>query len=851
MLRLILLTFCTCVLAACTIKTATPSNPTFTPSPQTSASPTLRLTPTRTPTPRTTATPKITAMPRGSVTPGSSITPRSSATPPPVRFVWGLTPTGEAEDYTLRPWAADSALRFANTTPPAFPTDSQGQAYQEEYAWPPAKLAVLREIVARFPTFTQAAEAQQALLDPQTYGWATEIPVEPFRAAFETALNLSPTVEISDTALTDLLQTQFPQAAFFAVQVLPADNVLGEDAPSWALDVRAASDYGNYGAAFAVVGQPGAYRVATTQTLWQRFAWSDQRVLTTDLNANGIPEIAVWESRWGTGMSHFCVEHLAVYEWNGDQFVDLTPGLATQANTDAGDCLGFEFVGGPNNPQAITTGNSIDSFCFESEGTRGELRLQRRYEWNGAYFALARNEILPRPEGADITKCTLSWVNEAGPTNAEAFELLPRLLATTDLTLTADFADQFGPAYLDFFHFKLGAWYAMHGQQAQALALLTQVRDAPANPEFNTASKMAEAFLNYYPTVGVYAGCAAASKQLNLEAFRSEFLVEGFSYSTGAMREAWGFSDPQWGFGYGSFWSGTTLRADPLNVCSLIPAFQLAVEQQAFSTTQDLTAWLAQQQIAYTGLEEGDVNGDGRRDWLLLVSTGSDQTQHVWVLLNQGGGLRAHWVTNTYRDTGNIPAVWNRFTPYAGGAALNVYQWPEGLVIFRAVAQTGEAGLEVVHSVNRFQYETFAGFTLQSAPTTTQQTLDATHLRIAGKEDNDWYTLGWDPALNTLRVVASPAYNQGQALQKIEDLLFVQQNPVAASASISELLSTTSTPYGDLPTVEPYLWYLQGLAYEMQGETPKAIEAYWTLWHEFPIHPLSYVVQQKLEPRKR
>jgi hypothetical protein len=58
------------------------------------------------------------------------------------------------------------------------------------------------------------------------------------------------------------------------------------------------------------------------------------------------------------------------------------------------------------------------------------------------------------------------------------------------------------------------------------------------------------------------------------------------------------------------------------------------------------------------------------------------------------------------------------------------------------------------------------------------------------------------------------------------------------------------TEYKRLPTVRPYLLYLQGLAYEMSGEGSKAIEAYWTLWHDFPIHPLSYVVQQKLQKRQ-
>jgi hypothetical protein len=704
----------------------------------------------------------------------------------------------------------------------------------------------------------------KVLIAPESYGWFSTIPVEPFRVALEDALNDTPTIEISTTALTALIAQQLIQNDIEVVQVLPADNILGDDTPGWVLEVRASY---SAGVAFALAGKPGSYRLASPRANWRLLSWSDQRVFSYDLNANGVPELAIWDSSWGTGMTHYCEEHFALYEWKGDGFFDLSPNIQTSANTDSGDCLGFDVVEGPKGTKAITTGNLIDVGCSYGDYWRvGSLWLQRRYEWNGSYFALAGNALLPldrsMPEGDLINKCTLSWVNEAGAENNQAFQLLPTLLAETSSALTTGFKEQFGPAYLDFFRFKLGTWYAMHGQQSQAVALLTQVRDSPVTPDFNTASQLAESFLEYYPVTGVFAGCAAANEVLTIEDFQSPNRVDQFYFNTSAMREAWGFSDWQWGLGGGSLFSGPVLRQDPMNVCSLITAFRLSIRDQSFISTENLTHWLTKQNIPYTGLEEGDVDNDGRRDWIILVGTGQEQSFHLWVLLNKGSFTLPLWASDIHRTTGNIPATWNTFKPYPLPDSLNVYQWTDGIIVFRVVSQHDWTGLDIVHqSIGYYQGEEFLGFTIQSVGTETLGNEAVNELRIfaVGKESwtPDWYVLGWDTAQNTLGIVASPQYNLDKEIKLVEDLIFEKANPIAATETISQILGTDNEPlgfattkYGSIEGVRPYLLYLQGLAYEMSGDTQSAIHAYWSLWHDFPAYPLSYIAQQRLEKRQ-
>jgi hypothetical protein len=780
---------------------------------------------------------------------------------------FGKLPLNGSGDYILKPWSAEDAWNLITADPPEFPEAENGSTYDAQTDWTMVELTLLREIMSRFPNSPIYSDAFALMISPEIYNslFGEEYTIEPFRRALETAINaeINADADFSPEFLNKIISEVLHQNDIQVFQVLPANNVLKDGTPGWIFDTRI---NGSYGSAFALSGEPGSYSLVSPRDNWRKFMWSDQQIFTYDLNANGVPEIAIWDSYWGTGMSHFCVEVLNIYEWNGSTFVNLTPNLETNVNTDSGSCLDFETVEGPKGTQAIITGVRIESGCsYDDYWGPGSLIVRRRYEWNGDVFALAHEDVLPLensfPDGDPNNKCTLSWVNEAGAANDQAFQSLPSLLAATNPDLTAGFSEQFGPAYLDFFNFKLGTWYAMRGQKSQALTLLAQVRDTPANPEFDAASQLAEAFLQDYPSAGAYAGCVAAGDVLDIYAFRNDDLLY---LDTSAMREAWGFSDWQWGTGgCAILFSGPSAREDPLNVCSLTTAVRLAVQKQAFSSTEHLLRWLDEQKIPYTGLKEGDVDGDGRRDWLILLGTGQNQSWHLWVLLDKGGFTLPLWITDIQRTTGNIPVAWNTFTPDPTSSPLNVYQWTDGMVIFRTFSQNGGTGVDLIRqSIGYYQGESFLGFTVR--PAGDDNAIDKRNTEnlwvvVAGENswEPDWYTLGWDPELNTLQVISSPQFDQDEQVQAAENFLFETSDPQAAIDILmpllgeeNELIDMEMQKYDALPETRPYLQYLLGLAYEMNGDKENAILAYWTLWNDFPIHLLSYIVQHKLESSK-
>ncbi|MFZ6029818.1 MAG: hypothetical protein ACOYYS_19055 [Chloroflexota bacterium] len=852
------------LLAACHPKTVAPAR---TPSPlaTSTARPTRTVTPEATRTP--TREPTLTRTSRPTRTPALSPSP----TPTPVaRF--GETPPHQANRYRLKPWDGSEAWELVIIDEIVLPRQD-GQSYDHWLVWPQIRQTLLREITARFPNSPVHADARARLIVPAYDGFGSyqQYPLEPFRRSLEDALNAEGSLEISVENLNAIIarillveiHDDYPY-----VDVFPADNVLADGAPGWVLGLNVP---GPAGAALALSGKPGDYRLVSAREEWRLFAWSEQRVFNADLNANGVPEIAIRDSYWGTGMSHFCGETLELYEWNGRQLANLTPNLTTYANTDSGACLDFTFTGEPGGLQRITTGNLIGSGCYDGDygdwhGV-GSLVVQRHYAWNGAYYAPAGEEVEPLERAIPeewplINRCTLSWVNEAGVENDLAFRLLPTLVAETDPALMDGFAKEFGPAYLDYFRFKLGAWYAVRGQQAQALALLTQVRDHPFNDQFGMASQLADAFLQAYSSTGVYAGCVAANALLDIYQFPSEnMMILGMELDLGSMKETWGFGEYQWLYGGGSVFSGASGRNDPLNLCSTTAAFRSTVRSQRFASSQELTRWLDRQQIPYTGLQEGDANDDGRSDWLILLGTGKEQSWHLWALLDQAENTLPVWVADIQRSTGNIPTTWNTFSPNPSGSPLNVYQWTDGVLIFRIIFPNGNAGVEIVHQSDAYRDEVFLGFTVNAASEAgLVEGNDAETLRmlVVGDEawQTDWYVLGWDPAQNGLRVIDSPQHDQEQKIRAAESLLFEKANPAGALEILQPLLNEENRyllldedakTYDSLPLVQPYLQYLLGLAYEMSADERSAIAAYWSLWQDFPLHPFSYVVQQKLE----
>jgi hypothetical protein len=790
-----------------------------------------------------------TSVPSSSSSPSTSHSPSllpslsPSPSPAPVVTVipFGSTPSRDESGYALNTWDAKTAWQAYQEISAEFP-QTKGDSPYGEYEENSARVTFLREFIARFPYASNAGEAK---IDLVYFLARNQSLVEPFRAQLEQAFNYHPGISIDLNSIGGLLNDSFGQGRFELKQLLPANNIFGDGQPGWILEIWTAD---NKTASFLLNSKSGVFQLKTPFQNWDYVpGWNERRIFTQDLNVDGIPEISIWNIYRGIGMTHYCGKELVEYQWDGQEFVNLTPYIYIDANTNTGDCLDFEFTAHTNNPMTITTGIAV-SPGIASDSPFANLKQLRTYAWNGSYFSLA-NETVQAPNTnprADISTRLqlLSWVDEAGPTNIQAYQLLPSLLMKTDPSLLAGWTEIFGPAYTDYFRFKLGTWYAMRGYQSPAVSLLTQVRDHPADPEYSFASQLAGTFLMAYQTRNAYQGCNAVNQSLDFSSFRESDWLD-----LEMIRSQWGYADPFWSSmtSFGSQ-SGPSGRDDAANVCPLQAAFRLALQGRTFSSKTQIEDWLTVQNIPYTGLYEGDANQDGRKDWTALLGTGSGQEYQLWLLLNQGSFLLPLRISDCCTvDSGSVLTAWGTFQPEPSGSLVNVYMQPNAVIFYRVVSHETWKGIEILERDENPYRSSFYSFEVTGGSDTQSLTVN-----IYDSTQNSIYSVvhGWDPLDQQLALVDSPEIRQEKYIQSAENLLFVEKDTKGAF-EVLDYLFDEDNPLSDSessPTVRPYLLYLRGLGYEMAGNFTAAVDSYWTLWYQYPSFPLAYIAQRKLIP---
>lgn len=643
-----------------------------------------------------------------------------------------------------------------------------------------------------------------------------------------------------------------------AMQALPVDDLLGDGAPGWILDLHV----NDWNAAFlAVVGTERAYHVFALRSYWLHFFQDEYAITVRDLNANGRPEVVIQDNYRGTGFTSACDKTLTVLEWEDDGFSNLTPGVTTSAQTDYGECLPIEVLSGGDGPATLTTGYTFYAGCdLNGEWVSREPRLVRRFAWNGTHFALADESFLPPAEldtdDVPIDACTLQWVNEIGPENAVARDALARALDVEDPAIVTAYTDQYGPAYHDFFAFKLGVALAMTGEDVRARVVLAAVRDTPRSSEFTAASRLAGAFLGAYEAYGAVAGCRAVAGLLDPAAHA--ILDDGvvFSpYDVDAMVADWGFADGAWGLRGRPLYDSPWLQTDALNLCSPAAALRQTLNGSDIFTTPALTRYLEAHAIPYAAVQEVDVDADGRSDWVLLIGTGRDDTLDVWTLLNRVSGIDAQWVTDTPSKPGIIPSTVAHFTPDPTEAPLTVYQWTGGVVALHVVRLN--TGVRVVDRLNEVptlgRGNSQEGLVIAAGdPSGVASTLTVRQAPTRTWTPA-WFTVGWDDHARALIEVERIGDRYRAQLHEAERLLFDAHDPVAASTVLQSLAERWAELPDKIdpslyrePAFRPYLTYLRGLAAEEAGDMDGAVRAYWSLWQTYPLHPLSAIAQRKL-----
>jgi hypothetical protein len=195
--------------------------------------PTASQTPALTPHP--TISPIVPAS-KPTLVPEADVSATPEATPTPS---FGGIPTGKDTDYILKPWQASGISDLIQSEPPVFPRNDAEQGYDEQRDWAMAKLLLLREIKARFPDSPEAANAEAALISPETYFFlsaSVEGTLEPFRAALEATLNADPNLQLSPEVLDQYISQLLPN--LHRAETFQVTNVVGDAQSGWIFGVR-------------------------------------------------------------------------------------------------------------------------------------------------------------------------------------------------------------------------------------------------------------------------------------------------------------------------------------------------------------------------------------------------------------------------------------------------------------------------------------------------------------------------------------------------------------------------------------------------------------------------------------
>lgn len=485
--------------------------PTRTPTASSTPRPTLPPTATST----ASLTPTITNTSYPSLTPTPTLSPTPTDTPSPTPTETSLPtltparPRVEAGSYTLRTWTpedADYLVRllqgYPNTLLQLTTTGEPGLAYYQSYQY-----AVLarQEALLRFPEATQAEgwrwglAYNHVLLGEASAG-------QEYADLIAAGLNRGAT-DLS--SLYQWFQAQEPRLALYMVALVPPPDLVG----SYLVEVRHTSA----GSAFIWLRRtPGAYQASPLLTRFDFTRPSQASWILAELDgdlANG-QEAAIYFS---TRPAEFTLQAPAVFNL-GQVPARRLPFLPETALADFGMQYTAYWAVQPVPAESLPAASDL---VFRSAFFPAcPVQLERRYRWNGQYFAFVEQSLALQQEGPPTGFCDLAAEHAARFWGAPAASQLMQAL----LPGWPPARDIQGAAYpqdaLDEWRYRLGLQLALSGEFEAAREILQAVLLHPAAPRSRWLAPV-QSFLELYRRPeDVYRACLLATACEPAEALR-------------------------------------------------------------------------------------------------------------------------------------------------------------------------------------------------------------------------------------------------------------------------------------------------------------------------------------------
>ncbi len=754
------------------------------------------------PTSTTTKTPTITLTPTATNTVTPTKTPTPTITPIPIKPLPGLPVVSGAENYELRAWTQDEAMQLWN------------KLYEQaDSVWslevPEQHFGVIlgREMKARFPELTADLNFQWQFVQMQSLepGWLTmsfPFTTDDFVFVLEQTLN-------DQVVSLENLPNWLEGKGFSVVGEWSVPNLLGDERAAVVLQIELLELHDKNILLGVNPLDDDLYQVVPVRDTWLGYfpysGGGEEIVTVGDRNGNGRSDIASVINSFGHAA---CSSEFALYEWESNgaesRFINVAPVPDYWAGYYAYGCEDvwqFEPSVGNDlqNLVAVTQyKNHVSSDC---QGVQNRTV----YTWIDKQYRFSYSEYLPYDDAqSDI--CRVGWA-----------EYAPHEMAISVIEGVEQWDDQidakWGDAARDYFQFRTGIWYAWLGDVATSREKMTALAENPINPDYLLLSDLAKQFLDHYHSqADLYAACQAVNEHLETEWEPVEQANRGADdakFLSDLFREWAGFYPPGWGE-----WPG--------NLCSTITALQYSLEE--WSGAASLESWLTEHQIPFDLLSQHDLDGDGTVDKLLNIAS------RTYIVLKQEGSEYLVPISITLSQEFG-PVQLSEFHSELFSPTAFLLQDEENTLVFQLL--DGEVNV-LLDAYGRYHTFTWSDNEKQIA---VWNDPDEKEIYIWDEVSQKFI---WSHRIN--------AYTQQkQMLDEIEYALFEKGDGETAVSLLNDLLSQelVITLPGD-EAIEPYLYYLQGMANELINDDAAAIAVYYHLWQNYPNSPFTDAVRYKL-----
>jgi hypothetical protein len=784
--------------------TSTPRLVSVTPTPsptRLNPTPTRTLTPTRAPTATATATSAFLPLPADAILPTPFFTPAFPITLSAPYYPDTPTPiaTPSAGNYQLKKWnEADGLALLRRMNQAAYDNDISGPGdFRSQFLfYQHAVNRAAREFLLRYPKSQDREQVE----------WLLAFTNALDRRDSEERLVAEITRRINNGRLDpDDLNSGLEPLGFVAyparigddqyligqLPLKPVVNLFGDDAPAYIWEIQNSQEgYYGYGMFLAVEQLPdGSFRVARIYSR-HNFPFAGGPIIDArDLTGDGQPELIIAD----IGCEFMCnTMNTYMYQWQENRFVELSHGnFGSEGDVTDGD---YNWEYDQRNPNDSTVINITNSSMFEPD-------FQRTLLWNGEWFQIAGRQMeLPDSESL-VYEPYQAWIGYAME-YAEFNGIMPLFQS-----LLENPPEEQGSAFPDFIRFQMAMVEALSSRVGPAREQLLSIVDSPADPTRRMVAKAAAAFLKKYQgDADIFQSCHAAMSVVdrdlkplrNSEIGSSERIIKERGYYSSS------------------------------SLCSLRAALRLLLRSLSLKTGDDVTARLRQAGVPVQRSIKADFDGDKLADWLVMVDTpASESALEAWIFVDTGQVYSAVPVFDYgTRVSGlNMPIRIDTF-PFPGDRQpAIVLQTGDVVSVFTVHHKGLTAEVELLLTIN--QVESF------------QVDPQANEIKVAylpGAYDPHYDIYVWQEGLGNFLNISL-----------VERLLFEQGNPEEAIRVIQGEISTLDPERYDYPADASRLYYLLGLAYELQGNPSAAVDAYLKVWREFPGSPYALMAREKIQ----